>query len=612
MLKMNCLELRYNKNGESKLIKITRGSENEQVTNQSDNISDWDLLFDFLTTGNLPKDVRVEGLNNKEDLLDFLVSELSKSPTKLQTYMLFDRTGGISSRSDVINKVIGNKSIQSVLYDTYLNDMFTNNCLYVSGWGAKTWYGFTENRPLMITGRTSLDQNPTENTLFTSYYELRNGSKFVADIINKLFEKHADYQSDDIYDKLTWLANNKLKVLVDALYIPQYKSIDKETIRRDLISNITPYIGCCVKYKSELYVITKKGNNNTIIGTNIDTNEKIEIPISSIFNIYEPFLITSKKNTYYLFNKTWYIKQNKKYIKIDDKEKTSKLFDYFFGIIDGDYESLNVYSTKNPVTLSTVLPKSTLTLAEALPIGSRVRISSGSYTKQITGEFKNGDEILDESAIIYKIDYKIDQNNQYNNIDLIKSLFPISEPAYALSQQDALIILSDIYEFDVNDESLWDKIKFSYDNDGVRVRQIGEDVILDIGLKGKVLQTLKNIKNLNLAVTYFNYLCNGELDLDGMSVLDFWYVLESFKEGNTEVKIRNKKITLTQKQIASAMEIINNTVNPSDENLTEWEDSVKRNREEVLKVIHNENDDEWDTFINELINKGLYIMSCKL
>lgn len=131
---MNCLELRYNKDGESKLIKITRGTENkEQVTNQSDEISDWDLLFDFLTTGNLPQDVKVEGINNKEELLDFLVSELSKSPKKLQTYMLFDKRGGLKSREDVINKIIGNKSIQNVLYETYLDDMFTNNCLYVSG-----------------------------------------------------------------------------------------------------------------------------------------------------------------------------------------------------------------------------------------------------------------------------------------------------------------------------------------------------------------------------------------------------------------------------------------------------------------------------------------------
>lgn len=783
MLKMNCLELRYNKDGESKLIKITRGTENkEQVTNQSDEISDWDLLFDFLTTGNLPQDVKVEGINNKEELLDFLVSELSKSPKKLQTYMLFDKRGGLKSREDVINKIIGNKSIQNVLYETYLDDMFTNNCLYVSGWGAKTWYGFTETRPLMITGRPMLDQNPTENTLFTSYYELRNGSEFVSNIINKLFEKHADYKSDDIFDKLTWLANNKLKVLVDALYIPQYKLTDRQTIRKDLISDITPYVGYGIKYKSELYVITKKGNNNTIIGVNIDTNEKIEIPISSIFNVYEPFLIRSKRNNYYLFNKSWYLKQKDGYTKIIDPTKTSTLFNHFFGIIEGDFESVNVYNSKKPVTLSTILPNSELTVSESLPIGSIVRTSSGRYEKQIDGKFVKDGEILDDSAIIYKIDYKIDPelgidftkyistekhnygtltedgqellsttfhkhkfheaitnvslipgvsgtelhikgispkngksfelvyhngaskvinlyiegkdvtnvndpnysnaidtyipfeilnliykgkfkemdniptklkedgiivestqlsdffeieynvfssgrstaynkkqitkifygNTSYNNINLIKSLFPIYEPEYALNQQDALIILANLYGFDPTDEELWDNVKFSYDSDHVKVRQIGENVILDIGLKGKITQTIKNIQNLDRAVMYFDHLRNGDLNLDGMSVLDFWYVLEAFKPGTTEVKVRNKKITLTQAQIESAMMIIDDTDEVTYRNLTEWEDTVKENRKDTLKTIHNENDAEWDAFINELINKGLYIMSCKL
>jgi hypothetical protein len=169
-----------------------------------------------------------------------------------------------------------------------------------------------------------------------------------------------------------------------------------------------------------------------------------------------------------------------------------------------------------------------------------------------------------------------------------------------------------LYGFDPTDEELWDNVKFSYDSDHVKVRQIGENVILDIGLKGKITQTIKNIQNLNRAVMYFDHLRNGDLNLDGMSVLDFWYVLEAFKPGTTEVKVRNKKITLTQAQIESAMMVIDDTDEVTYRNLTEWEDAVKENRKDTLKTIHNENDAEWDTFINELINKGLYIMSCKL
>jgi sortase (surface protein transpeptidase) len=55
----------------------------------------------------------------------------------------------------------------------------------------------------MITGRAQLYQNPTENTLFTSYYELRQGSEFVLNTINKLFDKYKPYETDNVYDKLT-------------------------------------------------------------------------------------------------------------------------------------------------------------------------------------------------------------------------------------------------------------------------------------------------------------------------------------------------------------------------------------------------------------------------
>jgi hypothetical protein len=46
----------------------------------------------------------------------------------------------------------------------------------------------------------------------------------------------------------------------------------------------------------------------------------------------------------------------------------------------------------------------------------------------------------------------IPQSN--DRINLIKSLFPIYEPEYALNQQDALIILANLYGFDPTDEEL--------------------------------------------------------------------------------------------------------------------------------------------------------------
>ena len=825
---MNCLELRYNKGGETKIVKIINQSDTDQL-------SDWDLLFEFLTTGNLPQNVSVEGATRYE-LLQYLLNELENSKQPLHTYMLFDKSGGLQSKQDVINKIIGNKSIKDVLYDTYLDDMFTHNCLYVSGWGAKTWYGFTDQRPLMITGRPRLNRNMTEHTLFTSYYELRQGSQFVTDIVNKLFDKYSNYESDNIYDKFTWLANNKLKETIDALYIPQYK-IWVKNIHSELKKNIQQFIGYGIKYDDDIHIIKKRGNENNIIVTNIETNEDVEIPISSVYNLYEQFTVHYKNNTFYLFNKQWYYKKNKKFIKCPEGA-SNELFNYFFGLNDDKFESINVYNKDLKVTLDSKISPSNITLQESLPVGSYVRTSSGYYVKDVDGAFKKGDEILESNTTIYKVFYpkndiideierkeilrtalrnskgqllapngkisklteeqwvtvrtkafkkwfgdwtKITQNedgnwnipddvskvidfetgepmiifhysnnenikkitkkhtgkkwqesNGYNikaiffsndeedyrwgdyrykaflniknpglssitadkipvdkqkqnidglvpmlsiksyndkknelykqnpliasykielqlfeeawksglkpfqygefvvfednqvyllstntHIEEIKSLLPIKNSRYVLTQQDALIILSELFNFgsDDTDTDIWDHVKFSYDSEDIKVRTINDEVILDIGLKdnSKDEINLNKMDSLRLAVALFNNLrSDNPISIpSGMNVLDFWYAIEKYKLGDEVLKHRNKEYVLTSKQIES-INLLKEIAGNSDENTNEWEEAVLENREQTMKSIHNENDAEWDTFINELINKGLYIISCKL
>lgn len=600
---MNCLELRYNKGGETKIVKIINQSDTDQL-------SDWDLLFEFLTTGNLPQNVTVEGTTRYE-LLQYLLNELENSKQPLRTYMLFDKSGGLQSKQDVINKIIGNKSIKDVLYDTYLDDMFTYNCLYVSGWGAKTWYGFTDQRPLMITGRPRLNQNMTEHTLFTSYYELRQGSQFVTDIVNKLFDKFSDYTSEDIYDKFTWLANNKLKETVDALYIPQYK-IGVKNIHSELKKNIQQFVGYGIKYNGDIHIIKKRGNENNIIVTNIETNRDIEIPINSVYNLYEQFTVHYKNKAFYLFNKQWYYKENEKFVKCSEGE-SNELFNHFFGLNDDKFESINVYNKDLKVTLESKLYPSNITLQESLPVGSYVRTSSGYYIKDVDGTFKKGDEILESNTTIYKVFYPKNDANDEN--EKIKSLLPIKNSKYVLTQQDALIILSELFKFDSKDVDIWDHVKFSYDSEDIKVRTINDEVILDIGLKdnSKDEINLNKMDSLRLAVALFNNLrSDNPISIpNGMNVLDFWYAIEKYKLGDEVLKHRNKEYVLTSEQIES-INLLKEIAGNSDENTNEWEEAVLENREQTMKSIHNENDAEWDTFINELINKGLYIISCKL
>lgn len=612
---MSCLELRYNKHGETKIIKITTQSESD---------SDWDLLFEFLMTGILPKDINIQSSDlgkdigaARQDLLNYLSTELEKSAQPLHTYMLFDKRGGFKTKEDVINKIIGNKDIQSVLYDTYLDDMFAHNCLYISGWGAKTWYGFTSERPLMITGRAQLYQNPTENTLFTSYYELRQGSEFVLNTINKLFDKYKPYETDNVYDKLTWLANNQLGILVDALYIPQYKAIETQELRSELSKNFSDYVGHVIKYNNQLYVIKKKGSDNTIIVTKVksdinEKNEDIEIPRNAIRYVYDHFTVQYKGKTFYLFNKTWHIKEKGQYLAMPKSlDLSNELFNVFFGVTDNDVESIDVFHKSLNVTLYSIVPNTNLTVAESLSEGSYVRTSSGYFTKDSDGQFKNGDEVLASDAKIYKIFYKKESEIDTRG-DLFKNFLSLNSTRYTLNEQDALIILSELFDIDANSE-LWSHIRFSYSDSNTKVKQINDEIVLEIGLKGGVTQEKAGYQ-LKLAMALFkNLYSDSAISTLEFPLLDFWYGLEDFaKKPSNIFKHRKKERELTPVEQQILQNLVDSAGSTNDVNPNEWEETVEKNREAVSKTIFNDNGDEWDAFIDELINKGLYIMSCKL
>jgi hypothetical protein len=94
-----------------------------------------------------------------------------------------------------------------------------------------------------------------------------------------------------------------LRTLVDALYVPQYIDKDRTTIRKGLKENFSEYIGALIKYNKEMYFISKKGPEKSVIGINVETGVETEIPISSISSIYEQFTVSFNNKTYYLIDK---------------------------------------------------------------------------------------------------------------------------------------------------------------------------------------------------------------------------------------------------------------------------------------------------------------------
>lgn len=592
---MSCIELRYNKQGKTNIIKLESQSDIQ--------MSDWDILVSFLTTGVLPEGISIYGASvSQEQLFDYLWDQLNtvRGESPIETYMLFDNSKAFRTREDVINKVIGNRDIASTMYNSYETDLFSQNALYVAGWGAKKWYGFTSQRSLLITGISELSPNFTDDILFNTYYNIRNGSQHEKNVIEHLYQKlNPDGKDTDIYSKLTWLANNELRIIVDALYVPQYIDKDRATIRKGLKENFSEYIGALIKYNKEMYFISKKGPEKSVIGINVETGVETEIPISSISSIYEQFTVSFKNKTYYLIDKKWYTKSKKNYKPVDIQLSTS-LFDKFFGIVENDFESINVYNKENPVYLNSNVPGTSSDVKTFLPIGSYVRTSTGYFTKNEDGEFRNGDEVLSDDSIIYKIFFNKTQND---NSDAIKSLLPIYEEKYYLNKQDAYIILNNQF----NIEKEFENIRFNYDFSGFRVRMNNGIPYIDIGLK-KLEQTPENIRQMYLAATLLKELNNGMKlpAIPDLTVNNFWHMLKDYTYESTTANLNGKKIEISD-ELRNAFEFILKQV--PEITGTEWETSIKENIED-LSQNWTMGDNELDTFIDELISKGLFITMC--
>lgn len=592
---MSCIELRYNKQGKTNIIKLESQSDIQ--------MSDWDILVSFLTTGVLPEGISIYGASvSQEQLFDYLWDQLNtiRGESPIETYMLFDHSKAFRTREDVINKVIGNRDIASTMYNSYETDLFSQNALYVAGWGAKKWYGFTSQRPLLITGISELSPNFTDDILFNTYYNIRNGSQHEKNVIEHLYQKLNPNGGDtDIYSKLTWLANNELRTLVDALYVPQYIDKDRVAIRKGLKENFSEYIGALIKYNKEMYFISKKGPEKSVIGINVETGVETEIPISSISSIYEQFTVSFNNKTYYLIDKKWYTKSKKNYKPVDIQLSIS-LFDKFFGIVENDFESINVYNKENPIYLNSNVPGTSSDVKTFLPVGSYVRTSTGYFTKDVDSEFRNGDEVLSDNSIIYKIFFNKSQND---NSDAIKSLLPIYEEKYYLNKQDAYIILNNIF----NIEKEFENIRFNYDFSGFRVRMTNGIPYMDIGLK-KLEQTPENIRQMYLAATLLKEL-NNDMKLPAipdLTVNNFWYMLKDYTYESTTSNLNGKKIEISD-ELRNAFEFILKQV--LEITGTEWETSIKENREDLAQNW-TMGDNELDTFIDELISKGLFITMC--
>lgn len=604
---MGCIEIKY----KNYHIKITNGEVESEVFNASDN----DLLYQFINTGTLPKEYTIESnidIKSPNDakaifreIINEINSEKELSEKNLEIHQ-FELT------PEFINTAAGNRNWADSMYDSY-NYMhkigLQNNCLYISGLGNKTTYGFTKERPFKITGWSTQVSNIVDDTLLNSYIGLLDNDLMVINTITKLYSKlNQNRTSIDIFEKLTWLSNNHLKELISALYIPRVVTYDlNNTTIEELLKNANNVKGLGTKVNGKMYIFTGKiiGNELEAFEVSKTSEEKINIPKESVKYLYQTFEINDNRGNYIILNKIWYKIEKGKYIRIDDKKLSDELFNKWFGLVDDTkFETIDTNNKELNITLNHQTNKGPL--SDVLPIGSYVRSAIGYYTKDVDGLFKNDDRILSENERIYKIFFNKQNLDNASLIDSVKASIPYKNDSYTLSKNDALIILSE-YGIE-NFTNVW--LDYNSNNNGEIIYSSKENkVLLHIGLQGDINQTLDNVKAFKLATEFFKLLNNNEIPSELASLNNIGFVFKYIKEGNFISNVINLGKRGTMLLSDEAINWIKNFVNSINTSESEWTDILNDNKD-ALSIWNDNIDSELDAKIEEYEKEGRIIRMC--
>lgn len=603
---MACIEIKVRDN----IFKIM----NDEPQSESVQGSDWELIYNFITRGTLPVGYWVEGDNvDRYTLFDTILNSLSNEKTNQELYI-----GGLTSslsQDEFINKFVGNSELNWALndFESYDANQFQRNALVIPSWGdTKNWYGFTKQRALLLTGNNFFYKEPKVKILYKSYLELQEGSSRVSEIISKLYAKEGDTSIEDIYKQLTWLANNRLPELVAALYIP-YESaanMTTEEVKDILKTDTKKVVGYLVKSKGMDYIVQSRDEKNTIKVLNLNTGTEETLDISRINKLYTPFTLSDSGKSYLLAGKAWYNIVNGKYIKVDPKD-SEDLFRKWFGVTSDTTETIDFYSNKSsdkkklrywnnqePIFSNTLVNGQELT--SVLPEGSIIRTSSGIYVKQ-GDEFVNGDYTLDPIEKINTITFT--KGNKELK-DLLLTLKVVENEDQILSTSDLRIILHDLFGV-----TNFDTIFFNYGQEElakVNTATINGNVVptLQIGMRRKVTATSDTYRQLKLALNYYMYLNDVAVEKPSevANPKVFWRTLKDIVINQENLEV-SEQVQSTIDQLSS--DILDST------NGDIFVNTLERNRAELFEK-YGKTEEQVDTFIQELIDKGLYIISCEL
>lgn len=567
---MACLEIHYN----NKLVRIKNNEDSEFSKS-----SEFSILFNFLTKGILPENTTIEGdLNvSRDELFDTLLNAVINNPDN--NGLLRNVLPNLENYEDFVDKLIGNHSLKE--YSEYINNEFDYNVLINSSWGeSKNWYGFTNNRMVLIAGSLNNISSTKTGLLAQAYNNIKLGEEWTINVIKELANKYNLDKEWNIWKTLTWLANNANE-LTSILSMKYERTVDMKRISKDDI------IGLYFNHDSQSYFITgfSKADPDSIEAININTNEKIDYKIKNIRRLYSSVSIEKSGKTYRLINKEWYRVLKNKLNKVDDNLSKSLSNEYLSisnddNIIDVFSDNINGYTTIDDANIKDLLPD-----------GTRVKTASNIYVKK-DGVFEG----LSDNEKWYNIIY-----NNENDILNILHKKNINDEDKILSPSDMKIILYDIFNIG-GDTISFDDISFSYKKNAPAVTISSRKITTDEGVSIKpyirissnFINNEDNVDLLKLAVGTVYYINSGQNKNANIvsNIEKFWEnILKVYIDGSDIVD-----------------EDIVNIINRMDDNITK--DSINEALTNNINDMHK--DIDVDNLMKDLLDKGIMLISCSI
>lgn len=586
-----CIEIHT----KGKLYKI----QNSDLSRDFNESLDFQIITEFIRTGILPDGFYctingedADSIITAKELFNTLVESLA---TK-ENLSFYGLVNGSITRKDFINNIIGNYKITDVMYNPYIADQNSQGILYVSNLaGNKDWFGFTDQRALIIIGHKP-QLNRTYDLLLNAYYELRDGkSEFIKNSIETLYQNIYGTKLDDIYEMFTILANDHTTDLLDAIRLPYMSGINVST--KVFKEHFQDVIGKALYHNNRICIIQNKLDSTNLSAIDVETGIVVTIPFKSIKRVYSPFLLQHNNKNYYLLGRTWYLAFNNSYKKVEPI-LANELNNAWFGVNSNDTKKLNVYSSR--VFQNTKLGDSTI--LEQLEEGSYVQTDTGFYVKE-NGELINGDSVLTDTQQIISIIYPNSQD------ELFRSLLDISIPPVKYNKSQMAIIMSELlnvsnfdnYILKYEDSKNAPKFKYVQSwNNGVSTYKL----IINLGQEF----TEDYYRELQLAINGLNYLNSDKFE-DKLLLSDTQNSLNEFwKQLQNTIYIEGKIVTPDGEVEANdAQNYIFGNINY---NFAEVAEKIEENKTIVKKAFYPS--PNIDAFIDELMSKGLYIVSCSL